>query len=44
MKVIYVSYNGALDPLGTSQIIPYLVLLATTNIEITLLTFEKPAQ
>jgi glycosyltransferase involved in cell wall biosynthesis len=36
-----VSYDGALDPLGTSQVVPYLVGLAARGVAITLVTFEK---
>ncbi|MFZ1058684.1 MAG: glycosyltransferase [Candidatus Rokuibacteriota bacterium] len=42
MKVIYVSYDGALDPLGASQVVPYLIGLAAFGVSITLVTFEKP--
>jgi len=40
-KVLYISYDGALDPLGKSQIIPYLASLSRSGNKITLLTFEK---
>ena len=39
--VIYVSYDGAAEPLGVSQILPYLESLAR-QFEITLISFEKP--
>jgi glycosyltransferase involved in cell wall biosynthesis len=39
-RVFYVSYDGAQEPLGRSQIIPYLVRLAA-DYEITLISFEK---
>jgi glycosyltransferase involved in cell wall biosynthesis len=42
MKVIYVSYDGALDPLGASQVVPYLIGLAARGVTISLITFEKP--
>jgi glycosyltransferase involved in cell wall biosynthesis len=42
VKVIYVSYDGALDPLGASQVVPYLIGLAAHGFAITLITFEKP--
>jgi glycosyltransferase involved in cell wall biosynthesis len=42
MNVIYVSYDGALDPLGASQVVPYLIGLAARGVSITLITFEKP--
>jgi glycosyltransferase involved in cell wall biosynthesis len=39
-RVIYVSYDGAAEPLGASQIVPYLVGLAH-DARITLVSFEK---
>ncbi|HAL46200.1 MAG: glycosyltransferase family 4 protein [SAR202 cluster bacterium] len=39
--VLYVSYDGTLEPLGESQVVNYLTRLAT-DYEITLLSFEKP--
>ena len=42
MKILYISYDGALEPLGQSQIIPYLLGLVNPASEITLLTFDKP--
>lgn len=44
VRIIYVSYDGALDPLGRSQVVPYLLGLAARGVAITLLTFEKPAR
>jgi len=44
VRVIYVSYDGALDPLGASQVVPYLLGLGARGVSITLLTFEKPAR
>ena len=41
MRVVYVSYDGALDPLGASQVVPYLVGLAGRGVTITLISFEK---
>ncbi|MBL7196550.1 MAG: glycosyltransferase [Candidatus Omnitrophica bacterium] len=41
MNVLYISYDGALDPLGYSQIIPYIISLSREGIKFTLLTFEK---
>jgi len=41
--MIYVSYDGALDPLGASQIVPYLVGLAEGGVSVTLVSFEKAA-
>lgn len=42
MRVLYISYNGLLDPLGQSQVLQYLVGLARLGHAITVLTFEKP--
>ena len=39
-RVLYISYDGAAEPLGQSQIVAYLELLAETA-EITLISFEK---
>jgi glycosyltransferase involved in cell wall biosynthesis len=44
VRVIYVSYDGALDPLGASQVVPYLLSLAGRGFAITLVSFEKPAR
>jgi glycosyltransferase involved in cell wall biosynthesis len=44
VRVIYVSYDGALDPLGASQVVPYLLGLAVRGIAITLVSFEKPVR
>src|ERR1043166_5226547 len=38
--VLYISYNGMLQPLGQSQVIPYLKGLAASGYEFTLLSFE----
>ena len=39
--VLYVSYNGMLDPLGQSQVIPYLKELSKLGVQFTLLSFER---
>jgi len=42
MRVLYISYDGALEPLGQSQIIAYLKGLSlSSGTEFTLITFEK---
>lgn len=41
MKVFYISYDGMTDPLGQSQVIPYLEGLAKEGFKITLLSCEK---
>src|SRR5688500_14039756 len=40
--VLYLSYDGVLEPLGESQVVSYLERLAVDH-AITLLSFEKPA-
>ncbi|MEQ9398236.1 MAG: glycosyltransferase [Longimicrobiales bacterium] len=40
--VLYVSYDGALDPLGQSQVLPYVEGLADRGWRFHLMTFEKP--
>ena len=42
-RVLYVSYDGMTDPLGRSQVLPYLVGLAAKGHRLTLLSCEKPA-
>ena len=41
-RVLYISYNGMLDPLGQSQVIPYLKELGRAGVQFTLLSFERP--
>jgi glycosyltransferase involved in cell wall biosynthesis len=41
LRVLYVSYDGALDPLGGSQVLPYVIGLARTGVSMKLLSFEK---
>lgn len=40
MKILYISYDGMTDPLGQSQVIPYLIGLSK-NHQITLISCEK---
>jgi glycosyltransferase involved in cell wall biosynthesis len=43
-RVLFISYNGMLDPLGQSQVIPYLRELSRAEgVRFTLLSFERPA-
>jgi glycosyltransferase involved in cell wall biosynthesis len=42
-RVLYISYNGMLDPLGQSQVLPYLRELSRLGVRFTLLSFERPA-
>jgi glycosyltransferase involved in cell wall biosynthesis len=44
VNVLYLSYDGALDPLGRSQVIPYLEGLSALGHRFDLITFEKQAQ
>lgn len=43
-KVLYISYDGMTDPLGQSQVIPYLKGLTKYGYQFTILSFEKPAR
>lgn len=40
-RVLFVSYDGMTDPLGQSQVLPYLVGLSQAGYKITLLSTEK---
>lgn len=42
-RILYISYDGMTDPLGQSQVLPYLSGLSERNCEIFLISFEKPA-
>jgi glycosyltransferase involved in cell wall biosynthesis len=42
-RVLYVSYDGAAEPLGQSQVVPYLSRLSGSY-DITLISFEKTGQ
>ena len=42
IKVLYISYWGALEQLGQSLIVPAVKKLTQIGAEITLITFEKP--
>lgn len=41
-RVLYMSYDGLTDPLGRSQILPYLTALARRGHRIAILSCEKP--
>lgn len=41
LKILYLSYDGMTDPLGQSQVLPYLEGLASAGHEIWLVSFEK---
>jgi len=40
-RVLLISYNGMLDPLGQTQVLPYLRELAKKGVRFTLLSFER---
>lgn len=40
-RVLFVSYNGMLDPLGQTQVLPYLRALTKRGVQFTLLSFER---
>ena len=40
-KILYISYDGMTDPLGQSQVLPYLIGLSKQGYQFTLLSFEK---
>jgi glycosyltransferase involved in cell wall biosynthesis len=44
MHVLYISYDGMTDPLGASQVMPYLCGLAKEGHRISLMSFEKNAR
>jgi len=41
-RVLYISYNGMLDALGQSQVVPYLKELSRAGVQFTLLSYERP--
>ncbi|HEV2079648.1 MAG TPA: glycosyltransferase [Allosphingosinicella sp.] len=41
-RVLYISYDGITDPLGRSQVLPYLTGLSRLGHRITILSCEKP--
>ncbi len=41
-RVLFISYNGMLEPLGQTQVLPYLRKLAQRGVQFTLLSYEKP--
>lgn len=43
-RVLYISYDGMTDPLGQSQVLPYLAKLSEHGYQFTLLSFEKGAR
>jgi glycosyltransferase involved in cell wall biosynthesis len=43
-RVLYLSYDGMTDPLGQSQVLPYLIGLGKKGYRFTLISFEKPGR
>ncbi|MDB4078039.1 glycosyltransferase [Amylibacter sp.] len=41
VKVLYISYDGLLDPLGQSQILPYISAISAAGHSLTIVSFEK---
>src|SRR3989338_6628314 len=41
MKALYITYDGLADPLGQSQILPYIKGLSSPQLQWTILSFEK---
>src|SRR6185295_3449393 len=41
-KILFISYDGMTDPLGQSQVIPYLAGLTEYGYEFTILSCDKP--
>lgn len=41
-NILYLSYDGMTDPLGQSQVLPYLIGLGKKGYNISLISFEKP--
>jgi glycosyltransferase involved in cell wall biosynthesis len=41
-KVLYISYDGLTDPLGQSQVLPYVTHLSKQGYQFTIVSFEKP--
>ena len=41
-KVCYLSFDGMTDPLGQSQVIPYLIKLSEKGFDFHLISVEKP--
>lgn len=43
-KILYLSYDGMTDPLGQSQVLPYLTGLSKKGYQFALISFEKKAR
>ncbi|MFN8342743.1 MAG: glycosyltransferase [Cyclobacteriaceae bacterium] len=42
-RILYLSYDGMTDPLGQSQVLPYLAGIRSAGHQVTVVSFEKPA-
>jgi len=42
LNVLYITYDGLTDPLGTSQILPYIAGLSKSGYRFTVISAEKP--
>jgi glycosyltransferase involved in cell wall biosynthesis len=42
VQVLYITYDGLLEPLGRSQVLPYLLELAKAGVRSAVVSFEKP--
>lgn len=42
-RSLFISYNGMLEPLGQTQVMPYLREIAKAGVKVSLLSFEKPS-
>ncbi len=43
-QILYISYDGMTDPLGQSQVLPYIIGLSKKGYDFTLLSCEKPSK
>ncbi|AMM51668.1 hypothetical protein TH61_11440 [Rufibacter sp. DG15C] len=43
-NILYLSYDGMTDPLGQSQVLPYIIGLSKKGFCFTLISFEKPSR
>lgn len=43
MKILYLSYDGLTDALGQSQILAYQKKISTPSVNVSIISFEKPA-
>ena len=41
-NILYLSYDGMTDPLGQSQVLPYLIGLTKEGFTFHIISFEKP--